>query len=399
MNATVTPIDTHKLCLAERLALADLIDMSKELALRGEERGTNQQTDLLTQTADGADLNAMWREYQRLIRLHNAERDPLVSLLSYRVRTLVEKVMYPVEEDFEEATEFGEPKGIRHGKPFILGFGFKWWDIAIRYTWLWLAESTRADVDALTNEALESDNRLMFTRILRQLFNPITEVATIENVPVNVYPLYNNDGTVPPKYKTTVHAGTHTHYLVSGGAAIDPVDLQDAETHLSHHGYTLARNYKMMLLVNETEGQVIRTFKNGVNGAKYDFIPSAGYGGGVFLPANSGIVARPGGDIPGMIIIGTYGPFLIGVEDYMPPGYVLAFVTGGEDNIGNLIGIREHAQANLRGLRLVKGRDADYPLVDSFYQHGMGTGIRHRGAAVVMQIKASGTYDIPAAYV
>jgi hypothetical protein len=49
-------------------------------------------------------------------------------------------------------------------------------------------------------------------------------------------------------------------------------------------------------------------------------------------------------------------------------------------------------------LRLVKGRTPDYPLIDSFYNRGFGTGIRHRGAGVVMQITASGTYTIPAAY-
>ena len=58
----------------------------------------------------------------------------------------------------------------------------------------------------------------------------------------------------------------------------------------------------------------------------------------------------------------------------------------------------EH-RADLRGLRLVKGPDRDYPLTDSFYLHGFGTGIRHRGAGVVMQITASGSYTTPAAYV
>jgi hypothetical protein len=40
----------------------------------------------------------------------------------------------------------------------------------------------------------------------------------------------------------------------------------------------------------------------------------------------------------------------------------------------------------------------DYPLIDSFYQRGFGTGVRQRGGGVVMQIKASGVYDIPTPY-
>ena len=52
----------------------------------------------------------------------------------------------------------------------------------------------------------------------------------------------------------------------------------------------------------------------------------------------------------------------------------------------------------MRGLRLVKGRSADYPLQESMYQRGFGTGIRRRGAGVVMQIKATGSYVIPTQY-
>lgn len=81
----------------------------------------------------------------------------------------------------------------------------------------------------------------------------------------------------------------------------------------------------------------------------------------------------------------------------MPAGYVLGFVSGGEDNIGNLIGVREHENAALRGLRLLRGSQHDYPLVDSFYQRAFGTGVRHRGAGVVMQITA-GAYTVPAEY-
>jgi hypothetical protein len=156
----------------------------------------------------------------------------------------------------------------------------------------------------------------------------------------------------------------------------------------------------MLLVVNKSEGAVIRTFRAGLGTpvAKYDFIPDSGYGGGVYLQ-DGVLIARPSiPALPGLLVIGTYGPWVIVEEDYIPAGYVVASVTGGEDNIGNLVGIREHVNTNLRGLRLVKGRAPDYPLVDSFYQHGFGTGIRHRGAGVIMQITASGTYAAPSAY-
>ena len=82
----------------------------------------------------------------------------------------------------------------------------------------------------------------------------------------------------------------------------------------------------------------------------------------------------------------------------MPAKYMVAFGTGGPNALTNPIGIREHANTALRGLRLVKGRSNDYPLQESYYQRGFGTGIAQRGAAVVMKIAAAGPYAPPASY-
>jgi hypothetical protein len=76
---------------------------------------------------------------------------------------------------------------------------------------------------------------------------------------------------------------------------------------------------------------------------------------------------------------------------------VLLFATGGSANLTNPVGIREHANTGARGLQLVQGPLAQYPLQESYYRRGFGTGIRQRGAAIVMQITA-GAYAIPAAY-
>jgi hypothetical protein len=83
----------------------------------------------------------------------------------------------------------------------------------------------------------------------------------------------------------------------------------------------------------------------------------------------------------------------------MPAGYLLAIVSQGSNSPFNPVGFREHLQAGLRGLQLVnpQGAELDYPLIDSFYQRGFGTGVRHRGAAAVMQITA-GAFAVPAAY-
>lgn len=366
--------------------------------MAGFDRGTNQAADnlQLTQTADGADLNAMWREFQAVVNMNNRDRSRLVNLLTFSVTNPVERVYYPTVEDFEEASEFGEPKGIRQGKPFSMGYDFKWYDLAIRYTWMFLAEATSEELRALTNQAVSADNRLVFTRVMRALFNPANRTADISGAAYNVYALYNADGTVPPPYRTNTFAGSHTHYLASGAVAVDSGDLTDLETHLSHHGYRITNGYRLVLMVNPVEAAIIRGATT-AGGWKYTFIPNDQTGGGIVMPQNGGIIGRPASTgIDGEI--GSYGPFAIVEEEYIPAGYVLAFATGGERNLGNLIGIREHSNTSLRGLQLVKGADNDYPLTDSFYRHGLGTGIRHRGAGVVMQITTNPTYAAPAAY-
>lgn len=368
-------------------------------ALRGFEEGYNERGDVITETNDGFPINRMWDEFQKTIRMWNSQRDSLTNLLTFNVTQMIEGVRYPIEQDFEEASEYGEPKGIRLGPTFRMGYDFKWWDLAIRYTWMFLAEASSQQLQALNNTALEADNRLMFTRVMKQIFNSVTKIADIDGESVNVYPFYNGDTMVPPKWKTTTHTTGHNHYLESGALVVDAGDLEAMAGHLTHHGYTAISGYRLVLLVNPAEGAVIRGFKNGVGGATYDFIPSVNVGGGIYLPANSGVIGAPAlVNLPGLTTIGTYGPFSIVEEDYIPAGYMFAFATGGEQALGNPVGIRQHENRALQGLRLVKGRDNDYPLIDSFYLHGMGTGVRHRGAGVVMEIGNGGTYTVPPIY-
>lgn len=365
-------------------------------------RGTNTEGDVLTQTIDGRDLNEMWLEFQQALQAWNTSRSRLVSALTFQVNQPIEDVPQIAMDDFEEASEFGEPKGITGGGFFSLGYDFKWYDIGARFTWKFLAEANASQVESVHNQVLEADNRNVFQKTLKAIFNNVTRVANIRGNNYNVYPFYNADTTVPPPYKTGVFSTGHNHYLASGAATVDAGDLFEMETALTEHGYGAINGSQMILLANRQETTVMRNFRV-ATGAAYDFIPASGQAPWL-LPTNVGGVVFPQGNgvpstINGLDVIGRYGPWLIVEEAYIPAGYMVGFATGGENNANNPVGIREHQNAGLRGLRLVKGRSADYPLVDSFYNRGFGTGIRQRGAGVVMQIRATGSYAIPAAYV
>lgn len=374
------------------------------LPVAGGARGINTEGDVVTVTADGRDLVELWNEFQTTITAQNAQRQAIVDFLTFPVTSIIEDVPQISGDDFEEASEFGEPKSIRAQVAyFSLAYGFKWYDIAARFTWKFLAEASAAQVEAVHASVLDADNRLIFSQVLRTLFNNVNTSADIRAQSYTVYKLYNADGTVPPTYKGNTFLGTHTHYLTSGAATLDSGDLDDLIEHLRHHGYSDQNGVRLVIMLNPQEGRVVRRFRaNQANNngavALYDFIPAVG--SPAFLTPGTGLVgAQPAAQLQGLTVIGSYGSALIVEEDYVPAGYVVLIGTGGAGNLNNPVGIREHVNPSLRGLRLVKGPNADYPLVDSFYNRGFGTGIRQRGGAAVMQITANASYAIPALYV
>lgn len=369
-------------------------------------QGFHTNADILTKLADGTDLNALWLAYQQVTTEWNATRAGIVSFLTYSVTDPVETIpVVSQDANFEKASEFGVPKSARPLPTYWqMGFKFDWFDLAVRFTWQFLANASQTQVDAIQNMAMEADSRMVTTEVLRTLFDNTNRDVSINKNAYKVYSFYNNDGTVPPPYKNNTFASTHTHYRGSNAATIDPQDLEQQIQDLEEHGYTIQNGYTLATLVNRAEMNVIRTFKAGPADAThgtYDFIPSAVANQTLILPQNA--VTLPAGTTPpssfnGQTVMGSYGPLLIIQEDYIPLHYVVSFATGGPENLQNPIGIRQMPQAELQGMRLVKGPNPDYPLIDSYYIRGFGTGVRHRGAASITQIVASVTYTPPTAF-
>jgi hypothetical protein len=367
----------------------------------GNQAGVNERADILTQAADGSDLNEIWREISQTLSIWNSQRNTLISMLTYNVNEPIEHVGIPGQTDFEEASEYGQPRGASGYTYVNRGYDFKFYDLAMRYTWMFLAEAGGEQLRNLNNQALEADNRLLFNKVFKTVFNPTNTVGIADrNIPTTVVKFYNGDGEVPPVYKNNTFAGSHTHYSTTNALAtastLTSPTIDAVEIDFKKHGYTPAiSGTRLVLMVNPQEGQIVRGFKV-ANGSKYDFIPSANYGGGVYLPFNGGIIARPEEVVDNQI--GTYGPFQVVEEEYVPAGYIAFFASGGNFSLNNPIGIREHSNPAYRGLTLIPGQRSDYPLIDSFYRRGFGTGIRQRGAGFLVQVTSSATYTVPAIY-
>jgi hypothetical protein len=368
------------------------------------QEGILTQADLVTVTADGVDLNALWNDFQASVDIYNEAMDVLIELLTFPVETPIEPVVQIGEVTFEEASEMGVPRGA--GLPievFQMGYDLRHYDKRNAYTWMFLADADARQVEAIHNAVLWADKRLVFRKVMEAIFDNRTRRANIRNNAYNVYPLYNGDGTVPPRFKNTTFDGTHTHYVVSGNSVVDSSDLEDLMELIAEHGYNPQAGTQFLLLANKAETDSIKTFRRGVvnnNGitAGYDFIPAPNQPP-VILPNAEGLLGnQPEDTFRGLPIIGSYGFWRICEEDYIPPGYLLGLGIGGRFDLANPVGLRQHQNPSMQGLRVIAGNNQRYPLVDGFYARSFGTGIRQRGGAAIMQIAASGPYVVPPQY-
>lgn len=366
--------------------------------------GFHTAGDIVQVTSDGIDLNALWGVYQDSLTIYNEAMDRLAALFTYQVTNPIETVPQVGEATFEEATEFGTPKANRIELDYFqLGYDFRDYDTATRYTWKFLRDGDTRQIDAVHSEVLRADRRLVFRKIMEAIFDNRNRVTDIRNQNYNVYPLYNADGTVPPTYKGQTFAGSHSHYIVSGNSAIDSSDVEDAYSHIAEHGFGIENGTQFVMLANKAQVKEMRKWRAGqvsANGvvANYDFIPAANQPT-MILPNAEGLLGSlPPDSFKGLRVVGSYADILIIEESLIPQGYFLLFGTGGAANLQNLVGLREHVNPAYRGLRLLPGNQQRYPLVEGFYARSFGTGIRQRAGAVVVQIKASGSYDIPTQY-
>lgn len=366
--------------------------------------GYLSEGDIVTTTIDGIDVNALWAEFQATLQIYNQKRAQLIQLLTYPVTNLVETVPQVGDATFEEASEFGVPKSSRVTVDYFqLGYDFRWYDVANRYTWKFLADADARQIQAVHDKIMEADQKLVFRKVMEAVFDNRNRTTDIRTQTYNVYPLYNNDGTTPPSYKGTTFLNTHSHYLVSGAATIDSGDIEDMYEHIAEHGFSIENNTTVALMVNRAEAKEIRKFKagsvnnNGVT-ANYDFIPAMGQPAMIIPNADGLLGQRPPGEYRGFKVIGSYADILIIEESYIPAGYLFMFGSGGSGNLNNLVGLREHANPGMRGLRLLAGNQQAYPLSESFYSRGFGTGVRQRGGGVIMQLTTNGSYTPPSAY-
>jgi hypothetical protein len=370
--------------------------------------GMLTQADIVTKSSDGIDLNDLWIEFQNVTTLFNQHKAGLISMLTFSVTSNIELVPQIGDLVFEEASEFGIPRaGNTNINYYQLAYDFKDYDLRIGYTWKFLRDANSAQIQTIHTKAFDADRELVFGKVMEAVFDNRTRLARIDGLQYNVHPFYNADGTAPPKYKGVTFDGNHSHYKWYASATLDPKNVEDAIRDLQSHGYGRDSGTRVVIFANSgTVANEIMQWRRGAippgagktlaDAPKYDFIPSVDQPA-QFVP-NGGLL----GDVPpnrwnGLVVEGSYMNAYVIDEPTIPPGYALVLATGGAGSAENVVGVREHASPEWRGLRLLPGNQMRYPLLDSYYMHGFGTGIRQRGAGIVIHFAAAAKEYVPPA--
>lgn len=258
--------------------------------------------------------------------------------------------------------------------------------------------ATDVDMAYMTAAELDRHTQTVTTRwanrhrneILRAFLTNVASTFTDErHGDLSVQPLANGDAvTYPPIISSTTEA-TANHYLVSGYAAADISDTNNpfatmADKLEDHWGQS-------------SEGGQILVFINRAQRAKTsaltDFVSrgqaNIAYGQDTDLALPEGI--RLPGNLRG--VLDEYGVWIV-QWDRIPAGYMLGLHLGTSAPLARRVDPADTGLA--RGLHMAGAEDdVKYPLRGMSYRDRFGYGVRNRLNGVVMQLKASDSYDVP----
>ncbi|WP_167098289.1 hypothetical protein [Mycobacterium sp. DL592] len=381
---------------------ADYIKFLEIFGFRGSDTrvgGISTQGDVLVNSsADGVDLNTIWATIQAALDIWNKERSNVASLLSYTTTNVADAIPQSLSsESFEEASEFGVPHSVREPATALpLGYTLKDFDLAMRYSWKFLRDSTSEQIKSVFNRTLEADNKLVNGSVLRRIFTPTEELNEHGHRCFGLWT--GSDGITPPPYLGKTFASSTSHYLTSGATQIDSLDIELAIGLITDKGYGRSPSSQLLILANPYDGEFITTWKAGVESrsggpiAKWDFVRSST--APAYLTDQTIVGKIPPGDYNGLPVQGSYGPAWLITTQYIPQGYVAVVASSGQNAQDNPVAIRVHPNTKYQGLRLIPG-NGPYPIQESFAARGFGVGVRHRGAAVCIQVTTSGSYTAP----
>jgi hypothetical protein len=217
--------------------------------------------------------------------------------------------------------------------------------------------------------------------IQRAMFNTANYSFTdrfVDSVALAVKRLANADGMAIPNgpYGASFDASTHTHYLANAG--LTAAFLTATIDTVMEHGVT----GPMRVAVNVANEAAVRAL-TGFVALQYPYITPASSADAALAPRLNMLATNNRQ-------IGFFGPAEVWVKPWAITGYAVAYDAGdGREPLA----LRQRAEENLQGLRMIANIDA-HPLRADYYLAEFGVGVWNRTSAAILDF-VNASYTAP----
>lgn len=251
------------------------------------------------------------------------------------------------------------------------------------------AYMTVADLDRHIQTVTIQDTNTRRYEVLKALLNNTARTFSDPyNGSLSVQPLANGDSVLYPPALGTESEATEDHYLVSGYAAASISDnnnpLKTIRDELEEHFGAPTGGSNLAVLISSAQTSKISDLTEFNRVTDRMIIPGANADQVTGMP-----------QLPGRILGRTDSGVTVSEWRWLPDGYMIGIVLDAPPPLKMRV---DPASTNLpRGLTLVV-EDEEHPFKTSFWENRFGFGVGNRLNGVVMQLKNSGSYDIPSGY-
>jgi len=318
-------------------------------------------------TTDGIDLNEiLYGKILPIIDVYNSEEVlDLRALLCQDWDESFYQFDVSGQWKFEDLGESSIPKA----KKIVLGKkqkDTKKRGLRIGYTYDWLvSEMASADqILRLTKKAVGRDRALITATILDAMLQ-----KTVDGFFNGSFDTYEKL-TAPPSYGANSFTSSHSHYVATGSSTLSLANITAAKKHIKEHG-----------------------FKGNIWGfCNADFISKIEDLGGWAAQSQTNFIV-PTTVVNNISVEGFRGK-LLGINwketEWMPDDYFLLVGENDSQVIKPVNYIQKKNPAG-KGLKLLPGNTAGYPLIDSYYIHFLAAQVILRAAGVVYYLGSSWT--------
>jgi hypothetical protein len=280
-----------------------------------------------------------------------------------------------------EVTEFSRAPTQKLGAPPTVGFPLRRYDYPLGWTRDYLQRATPADLARTQiGQQIAHLERIRY-EIQRAMFNTANYSFTdrfVDSVALAVKRLANADGMAIPNgpYGASFDASTHTHYLANAG--LTAAFLTATIDTVMEHGVT----GPMRVAVNVANEAAVRAL-TGFVALQYPYITPASSADAALAPRLNMLATNNRQ-------IGFFGPAEVWVKPWAITGYAVAYDAGdGREPLA----LRQRAEENLQGLRMIANIDA-HPLRADYYLAEFGVGVWNRTSAAILDF-VNASYTAP----